>query len=333
MICRLRRRREHDDQGSVGRSVPSPDRSDRQLLQREPASIRTGASRSPSGRAMSSRSRWCSKGWTSSRRRRSGARSSTGWPVLRRISASCQRHGSWLCRPGASGTLRSSRKSPAWCLRTTGRALPRPTCSGRPIGKRRDRSCMATSRHGFPPRSCSRTGRNCSAMPCSRRAGIGACLCMSTRALPGAPADAIAAATDTAMNPAVLDAFALIISGAEGPPAYPGIPGHEPDLPAARRHAEAIDRAMTEMRTLLPTVGSYVAESDFFEAAVAGILLGCELHEAARREGQVRSGRALLRPPRRRQRTLERRRLHEIGRPLSRDDQAGSRRSGLMVTT
>jgi FAD/FMN-containing dehydrogenase len=87
------------------------------------------------------------------------------------------------------------------------------------------------------------------------------------KGLAGAPAEAIAAATDTATNPAVLDAFALAISGAEGPPAYPGIPGHEPDLPGARRHAEAIDRAMTEVRTRLPTVGSYVAESNFFEPA------------------------------------------------------------------
>jgi FAD/FMN-containing dehydrogenase len=87
------------------------------------------------------------------------------------------------------------------------------------------------------------------------------------KGLAGAPADAIAAATDTATNPAVLDAFALAISGAEGPPAYPGIPGHEPDLPGVRRHAEAIDRAMTEVRTRLPTVGSYVAESNFFELA------------------------------------------------------------------
>ena len=87
------------------------------------------------------------------------------------------------------------------------------------------------------------------------------------KGLAGAPAEAIAAARDTAMNPAVLDAFALVISGAEEPPAYPGIPGHEPDLSAARQHADAIDRAMTEMRTLLPTVGSYVAESNFFEPA------------------------------------------------------------------
>jgi FAD/FMN-containing dehydrogenase len=85
------------------------------------------------------------------------------------------------------------------------------------------------------------------------------------KGLAGAPAAAIAAARDTAMNPAVLDAFALVISAAEGPPAYPGVAGHEPDLSAARQHAAAIDRAMSEIRSLLPTVGSYVAESNFFE--------------------------------------------------------------------
>ena len=53
------------------------------------------------------------------------------------------------------------------------------------------------------------------------------------KGLAGATADAIATARDTAMNPAVVDAFALAISGAGGPPAYPDVPGHEPD--AARR--------------------------------------------------------------------------------------------------
>ena len=64
------------------------------------------------------------------------------------------------------------------------------------------------------------------------------------------------------MNPA-----ALIISAAQGPPAYPGIPGHEPDFLAARKHAEAINKAMNEIRKLVPSVGSYVAESDFFDEA------------------------------------------------------------------
>jgi FAD/FMN-containing dehydrogenase len=87
------------------------------------------------------------------------------------------------------------------------------------------------------------------------------------KGLAGAPAEAIDAARRTAMNPAVLDAFALIICAAEGPPAYPGVLGHEPDLSTARKHAHAIDKAMNKVRKLLPNVGSYVAESDFFDEA------------------------------------------------------------------
>ena len=87
------------------------------------------------------------------------------------------------------------------------------------------------------------------------------------KGLSGAPAEAIAAARDTAMNPAVLDAFALLISAAQEPPAYPGIVGREPDVLAARRHAEAIGKAMGEMRRVLPQTGSYLAESDFFDDA------------------------------------------------------------------
>ena len=57
-----------------------------------------------------------------------------------------------------------------------------------------------------------------------------------------------------------------MISAAQGPPAYPGIPGREPDLSAARRHAEAIGKAMAEIERVLPIRGAYVAESDFFDA-------------------------------------------------------------------
>jgi len=85
------------------------------------------------------------------------------------------------------------------------------------------------------------------------------------KGLAGAPSEAIAAARDTAMNPQVLDAFALAISGAAGPPAYPGVPGYEPDVATARREAEAVKKAMQELRELAPEAGSYVSESDFFE--------------------------------------------------------------------
>jgi FAD/FMN-containing dehydrogenase len=85
------------------------------------------------------------------------------------------------------------------------------------------------------------------------------------KGLAGAPAEAIAAARDTAMNPAVLDALALAIIGGEEPPAFPGIPGHEPDLVAARKDAAEIDKAMSELRKIAPNAGSYVSESNYFE--------------------------------------------------------------------
>ncbi len=85
------------------------------------------------------------------------------------------------------------------------------------------------------------------------------------KGLAGASTEDLAAAKDTAMNPTVLDAFALAIIAAGGPPSFPGIPGHEPDLIAARRHASEINKAMDELLKVAPAAGSYVSESDFFE--------------------------------------------------------------------
>lgn len=87
------------------------------------------------------------------------------------------------------------------------------------------------------------------------------------KGLAGAPADAVAAAKDTAINPAVLDAFALAVSNGAGPPAYPGIPGHEPDLAVARKNAIDINKAMNEMWRLVPDTASYLSESNFFDRA------------------------------------------------------------------
>jgi FAD/FMN-containing dehydrogenase len=85
------------------------------------------------------------------------------------------------------------------------------------------------------------------------------------KGLAGAPPETLAAARDTAMNPAVIDAFALAIIAGGGPPAYPGIPGHQPDLIAARKNAAEIDQAMDELRKIVPDAGSYVSESNYFE--------------------------------------------------------------------
>jgi len=85
------------------------------------------------------------------------------------------------------------------------------------------------------------------------------------KGLAGASADDLAAAKDTAMNPAVLDAFALVIIAGGGPPAFPGLPGHKPDLQAARRASRDVNKAMDRLLELATNPGSYVSESDFFE--------------------------------------------------------------------
>ena len=79
-----------------------------------------------------------------------------------------------------------------------------------------------------------------------------------------APAEAIRASLDTAMNPAVTEAFALaIIADGEGP-CYPGMQRPPIDLAAARSDARSIDRAADELRKVAPEPGSYLSESNYF---------------------------------------------------------------------
>jgi len=85
------------------------------------------------------------------------------------------------------------------------------------------------------------------------------------KGLAGAPADAVAAARNTAMNPAALDAFALAIIAGNAPPAFAGVAGHEPDVEAGRRNAAAINRSMAELLKVAATPAAYVSESDYFE--------------------------------------------------------------------
>jgi len=86
------------------------------------------------------------------------------------------------------------------------------------------------------------------------------------KGLAGASPEVIAAARDTPVNPAVLDAFALVISGAGEQPAYPGVAGHEPNAALARQRRQAVAQTMAELRKLVPNAGSYLSESDYFEA-------------------------------------------------------------------
>jgi FAD/FMN-containing dehydrogenase len=86
------------------------------------------------------------------------------------------------------------------------------------------------------------------------------------KGLAGAPDEEIEAARNTAMNPAVLNAFALAIIGADAPPSFAGMPDAQPDLKAAHAAAAQIEKAMDELLRVASSNGSYVSESDFFEA-------------------------------------------------------------------
>jgi len=85
------------------------------------------------------------------------------------------------------------------------------------------------------------------------------------KGLAGAPQEAIDAAKDTAMNPAVLTAFCLAIVADGQGPAYVGIPNHEPDVSKGRKAAGSVHRCMSKLRTVAPDGGAYVSESNFFE--------------------------------------------------------------------
>lgn len=85
------------------------------------------------------------------------------------------------------------------------------------------------------------------------------------KGLAGAPADALARSRDTATNPAVLDAFALVIAADGEGPAYPGIPGHEPAVADGRKARARIAHCMDRLRALVPNPGAYVSESNYFQ--------------------------------------------------------------------
>jgi hypothetical protein len=82
------------------------------------------------------------------------------------------------------------------------------------------------------------------------------------KSLAGASAWAIEAARNTAMNPDVLDAFALAIIGSNGPPAFPGFPA--PDLVRAGDRS-GVQAAMAALRVAAPETGAYVNECDYFQ--------------------------------------------------------------------
>jgi FAD/FMN-containing dehydrogenase len=84
------------------------------------------------------------------------------------------------------------------------------------------------------------------------------------KGLAGSPPEALAATRQTATNPAVADAFTLVIVADGEGPAYPGLARPAMDLAAAHKDARDIDMAAAELRKIVPNAGSYVSESNYF---------------------------------------------------------------------
>ncbi len=85
------------------------------------------------------------------------------------------------------------------------------------------------------------------------------------KGLAGAPAERLAEARDTPMNPAVLDAFALAIIASGGPMRSPNLPAHEPNVETARDDAKRVAAAADALRAVAPNSGSYFNETSYFE--------------------------------------------------------------------
>jgi FAD/FMN-containing dehydrogenase len=81
----------------------------------------------------------------------------------------------------------------------------------------------------------------------------------------GASEDAVRRGRQTSMNPKVFRAAALVIIGAGGE-GQPGVAGHEPKRDEAASAKAGVDAAMQIVRAATPDAGSYVNETDYFEA-------------------------------------------------------------------
>jgi FAD/FMN-containing dehydrogenase len=84
------------------------------------------------------------------------------------------------------------------------------------------------------------------------------------KGLAGAPPEVLSATRQTATNPVLVDAFALIIIADGHGLAYPGRARTTMDLASAHKDAHDIDLAAAELRKIAPNAGSYVSESNYF---------------------------------------------------------------------
>jgi hypothetical protein len=130
------------------------------------------------------------------------------------------------------------------------------------------------------------------------------------KGLSGASEETISAAQDTATNPAVLDAFVLAIIAGGGPPSL-SRPSRPPARSRGRAAAGAGDRQGCRRTEKSGAGRGHLRRGkQLLRARMAARLLRPQLSEVARDKEEIRSHGSFLRPPRRRQRRMERRWFH-----------------------
>ncbi len=88
------------------------------------------------------------------------------------------------------------------------------------------------------------------------------------KGMAGALPEVLADVSQTATNPALLDAFTLaIVANGDETPAYPGFIRPPIDMAEARERAREIGIAAAELRKIAPHSGSYFNEGSFFNAS------------------------------------------------------------------
>ena len=190
------------------------------------------------------------------------------------------------------------RAFPARSGPTTARARRATTSTGRPMSPRPGTTFSATNSVWLPAALLAANRQDALADALFATSRIWPMELHFQKALAGAPPEAIAATRDTAINPAVLDAFVLVIIGSEGAPAYPGLAGYSPDFANARHDACRGGEGHGRVAQGRAGTGLLPRRDQLFRARLAEIVLGFELSAPAANQRQIRPRRAVLRAPR-----------------------------------
>ena len=85
------------------------------------------------------------------------------------------------------------------------------------------------------------------------------------KGLAGGSSEAIRRSRETSINPAVLDAAALVIFGAQSRNVFPNLKDHEPSIQEGLKALQKVNAAAKVIADIAPNSGAYSNEADYFQ--------------------------------------------------------------------